>query len=735
MNRFIQGIMLTVLICQWLVGKAAAEPLYVPAIGGNGALSLAYSPDGTTLAAGAQDTVVLFTEASGKLQRRLPVVGQRGIRCVAFRKNGKVLASGSDDKTIKLWEVETGKLIATLAGHTGAVSSLTFISEDGKTLASGSTDKTIKLWDLSKAKELATLKGNTSEACAIAFSRDGKTLTSVHADSTIKLWTFQTLGADIDYAAGAEQQAIKGNKGAMHVVALSADSRTVASVNADSTIKVWDAATGKEHETFKGHKGGINCLAFSPDAKTLASYGKTDRAISLWTLNIPESSAEESRLKNAKPKEPKDPKLGKATPDGHERKIAAFKLPAIGGAVITPDTKKLIVSLPSERKLAFFDLMNDEEIKRLALDFEPSVMARQGNKLIVGGEEKTRRKDMPLTVETGGKKQLVGAKETTVLHILDLETLEELKSIKLPGDLGIQALACHPEKGLVYALNWNWEILAVDIVAGTARATKAKGQLIAVDPVEGKFVYAGVVCAIEGELNIPDGARIDSGMVERKKGKSNLNLLKVSDRAVMVKYTVSGNDLVVSGFNDNAAFTGLQPNHAYEQGFIRGFGLSPDGKQITLVSAVGWGARSEPAVKRNETVAVFETSDMKTFAGSVETRRYPGAIAFHPVLNLGTIYREGIGAESELVIFNRSAKAFATTEKLTLAPGTYAPLFLNFGAQGTKAVIYPLGRPLGLNFERPAEVVLQFVPLTLNDEDKLALQKAYAGTTELKLKK
>src|SRR5262249_3144499 len=98
------------------------------------------------------------------------------VESVAFSPDGKTLAAASHDMTVKVWDVATAKR-STLQGHTHAVYSVAF-SPDSKTLASASGDKTVKLWDLATKKERATLKGHTESVMSVAFSPDGKILAS-----------------------------------------------------------------------------------------------------------------------------------------------------------------------------------------------------------------------------------------------------------------------------------------------------------------------------------------------------------------------------------------------------------------------------------------------------------------------------------------------------------------------------------------------------------------------------
>jgi WD40 repeat protein len=167
--------------------------------------SVAFSPDGKTLASGSADKTVILWDVATRTRLGPPLTHGSGVTDVAFSPDGKMLASGNDDNTITLWDAATrqtrgqpltvrGSRLADVAG--GGVTSVAF-SPDGKTLASGKYDGTIILWDVVTRQPLGQpLTGYGGPVGSVAFSPDGKILAAGNIDNTIMLW-------DVDPASWA----------------------------------------------------------------------------------------------------------------------------------------------------------------------------------------------------------------------------------------------------------------------------------------------------------------------------------------------------------------------------------------------------------------------------------------------------------------------------------------------------------------------------------------------------
>jgi serine/threonine protein kinase len=186
--------------------------------------SVAWSPDGTTLASGSRDETVKLWNKDGTLLRTLEG-HTHWVRSVAWSPDGTTLASGSWDNTVKLWNKD-GTLLRTLEGHTHWVLSVTW-SPDGTTLASGSYDKTVKLWN-KDGTLLRTLEGHTHWVLSVAWSPDGTTLAS-GSYKEVKLWNKDA----------TLLRTLEGHSNDVWSVAWSPDGTTLASGSEDGTIRLW----------------------------------------------------------------------------------------------------------------------------------------------------------------------------------------------------------------------------------------------------------------------------------------------------------------------------------------------------------------------------------------------------------------------------------------------------------------------------------------------------------------
>jgi WD40 repeat protein len=241
---------------------------------------IAFSPDGQRLASASADrTVKLWEVATGKVLRTLQ--GQtQGAVSLAFSPDGQRLASADSyggDRTVSIWDLDTGKVLHTLAGHEGPVKNVAF-SPDGHCLATASRDKTVKLWDATNGKEIRTLTGHTGGVEGVAFSPDGQHLASGCRDGTVKLW---------EVATGKELRTFTGHSEpvpsvAISPVAFSPDGQQLVFASGE-TLTLCETFTGKELRTFKGHSEPVLSVAVSPDGQQLAS-ASNDRTLKLWEV-------------------------------------------------------------------------------------------------------------------------------------------------------------------------------------------------------------------------------------------------------------------------------------------------------------------------------------------------------------------------------------------------------------------------------------------------------------------
>jgi hypothetical protein len=126
------------------------------------------------------------TRESPALVRHLADHTDRVTAC-AVTPDGRHVVSASDDQTLKVWELGSGRAVATLAGHTGVVLACA-VTPDGRHVVSASQDQTLKVWELGSGRVVATLAGHTAYVSACAVTPDGRHVVSASNDQTLKLW-------------------------------------------------------------------------------------------------------------------------------------------------------------------------------------------------------------------------------------------------------------------------------------------------------------------------------------------------------------------------------------------------------------------------------------------------------------------------------------------------------------------------------------------------------------------
>ncbi|ETO19232.1 WD-40 repeat protein [Reticulomyxa filosa] len=221
---------------------------------------------------------------------------------------GQFICSGSSDKTVRVWNINTNKLIRLFNRHSNCVYCVKFspyhyYKNRCSVICSSSADKTIRFWDFKNNRQLQVFNGHTSAVCGIELSQfnNGRYLCSGSADNTVCIWDIETSNPlhvfnghkkcvrCVDISPLQSNNTSNDNEN-NSIGVIGGNGYTICSGSFDTTIRIWDIETTKQLIAFNGHKYAVKSVKYGSNelgniccANTILS-GSNDKSIRLWDI-------------------------------------------------------------------------------------------------------------------------------------------------------------------------------------------------------------------------------------------------------------------------------------------------------------------------------------------------------------------------------------------------------------------------------------------------------------------
>ncbi|MCB9844506.1 MAG: protein kinase [Phycisphaeraceae bacterium] len=441
--------------------------------GASGAIvGLAFTPDGTMLAAGGADGLVRLLATDPPRELGTLPAHASPVRALAFGADGELLATGAEDGQIVLWEIRDSQVssLGTFEGHLGEVLSLRF-SLDGSILLSASADRSVALWDAAGGGQLIRMGGPTEPMLSAAFggSAASTTVRAVSQNGEVRTWRMDRLdptgsgryaqGSRITHlavmadgaslvAVGADGSARVRDSGSMApagppaaheapVRSLGAGGERIATLDAAGTLRLWDATMQRVDSTM--------VLGSSAEALALDASGRRmivgDSAGWIRSLD-PESGQEHGRI------------------HALQASIASLALCADGTrAVAAGEHTAAIVGIGRLLVDDTIDLGTSwSAAVAIAPDGARAAIATTEGTVVLWSDEAAASRVVPsagsgrptsLAFTPDGDRLAVGD-SAGAIRLVDTQTGDEAIRVR-PGGAPVEGLAFHPDSGVLFA--------------------------------------------------------------------------------------------------------------------------------------------------------------------------------------------------------------------------------------------------------------------------------------------
>jgi serine/threonine-protein kinase len=253
---------------------------------GNWVHCAVFSPDGRTALSGGGGDVQAGGARRGNLDRSIRwwdvesgrelrrYLGRLGmVSSIAFSSDGQRVVSSNYGGGVHLWELESGNTLRQFDPSVTQVHGVAWSPDDRYVLAA-SEDHSIHQWEAATGMRVRRFTGHTAAVASVVVSLDGQRILSGSHDGSVRLW---------DRERGTLLHRFDGHTDKVLSVALSSDGSQALSGGADQTVRLWDCTAGRERCCLQSHTGPVHSVALSLDGQRALSGG-ADGTLRLWDL-------------------------------------------------------------------------------------------------------------------------------------------------------------------------------------------------------------------------------------------------------------------------------------------------------------------------------------------------------------------------------------------------------------------------------------------------------------------